>query len=354
MTNLDTESKDYLNTVTIELASQCNLQCRMCSHPTNPRQSGLMTVENFRAIIDKIYQQTRIRRLFFNMGEPFMNKSINFMISYAKRRGFQVFISTNGLLLNESLALNLLKTGVDALKFSIEGTTPEVYKKIRINGNFDLLFRHVVRFKELRDRSASPLRIRISTILMKENEDIVEFVKFWGPYCDEIEYTSITNHIGLKDNRDIALSSHWGLRLGCPQIKPFQEVNILCNGDMVICCVDFHGRCVLGNLVEQDFDQIWNSPLLRNIREKAYHDQTMDLEPCRECYIADYSTVFWNDMRQEINVLHEGVKNHMWNVVNQIQYIIGDGTPCRICHQPIKISFAGVCLRCLEKSSGQR
>lgn len=353
MTELNVESKEYLNTVSIELASQCNLKCRMCSHPANTRGTELMSVSNFKKIIDKIAEQTPIRNLFFNMGEPFMNKSIIMMIAHAKRNGFSVFLSTNGLLLNENVMHNLFKTGVDALKFSIEGTTPEVYDSIRIGGNFDRLFRNVVRLKELRDRSGSSLRIRISTILLKGNEDIVEFVKFWGPYCDEIEYTTVTNHIGLKDNHDIALASDWNQRRGCPQILPYREVNILSSGDMVLCCVDFHGRCVFGNLIEQDFDEIWNSVSMREVREKAYNDQTHDLDPCRECYIADYSPVFWKDMRQEVNVVHEGVKNRMWQVVNQIHYIPDGNKTCGICSEPIKISFAGACLRCLEKKSGQ-
>lgn len=334
----------------METASRCNLKCRMCSHPTNRRETGVMSMDLFKTIIEELLK-TKIRQLFFNMGEPFMNKAIFRMISFAKRSGFSVFISTNGLLLTEEYMLNILKTGVDGLKFSIEGYTPEIYEQIRLGGKFDLLFKNVVRMKEFRDRSGSPLRIRISTILMKGNEDIVEFVKYWGPYCDEIEYTGITNHIGLIDNREIALSGRWNHRKACPQVVPYKEVNVLYNGDMVICCVDFHARCVLGNLGVQSFNEIWNSERMVEIRTRAYAGETRDLEPCRECDIADYSDVLWKNMREEVNIVHDAVKNSMWDILQQVKYIDGSGDACPVCRQPVKISFAGLCLRCLSKKT---
>ncbi len=347
MTASDIHSIESLDTVSMELSSRCNLRCRMCSHHTNTRPVISMSLDQFKLIIDKL-MKTRIRNLFLNMSEPFMNKSIFMMISYAKRNGFSVFISTNGQLLTPTHMQNIIKTGVEVLKFSIEGYTPEVYKRIRVGGDFENLVRNVYMMKELRDQSGSPLRIRISTIMMKENEDIVEFIKFWGPYCDEIECTTITNHIGLVDNKKISLSPAWKNRRSCPQIKPYREINILANGDMVICCIDFHGRCILGNLLTQEIDEIWNSPKITEIRQKAYSDETLDLDPCRECFIADYSNIFQGNIQHIVNVIHETVKNNMWDTLEHIKYIGNTGAACSRCGKPVHISFAGYCLSCIE------
>jgi radical SAM protein with 4Fe4S-binding SPASM domain len=324
----------------------------MCSHPTSGRKPEIMSIDQFKTILDKL-KNTKIRQLFLNMGEPFMDKTIFRKIAYAKRKGFLIYISTNGLLLTEESMNNILKTGVDGIKFSIEGYTPEVFNTIRVGGSFDRLFRNVVRMKELRDRVGSRMPIRISTILLKENEDIVEFVKFWGPYCDEIEYTTVTNHIGLIDNRDISLSPQWKHRKSCSQIKPYTEINVLSNGDVVICCVDFHARCVLGNLVEQEFEDIWFSDKMTEIRRKAYSDDTEDLDPCRDCFISDYSGVKWKNMRTEVSLIHDVVKNKMWDMLANIKYI-EHGDPCAGCGNNMKISFAGFCLSCLKKRTGMQ
>gem|GEM_PF-2399012 len=348
MNQTDIHSIDNLATVSMELSSKCNLKCKMCSHPTNPRPITTMSFENFKTIIDKLLK-TNIRNLFLNMGEPFMNKSLFMMISYAKRNGFSVFISTNGQLLNESHMANCIKSGLDMIKFSIEGYTPETYHSIRIGGSFDQIVHNVKKMKEMRDSAGTLPRIRISTILMKDNRDIVDFVKSWGPFCDEIEYTTITNHIGIVDNREIALSPTWNLRRGCPQIKPYREINVLSNGDMVICCVDFHGRCILGNLLKQDLEEIWTSNKMKEIREKAHSDNMQDLEPCRECFIADYSEILPETMRDAITLMHDFIKNNMWDIIEHVKYDNNPDARCMMCQKPINISFAGLCIRCIEK-----
>ncbi|MCP4219906.1 MAG: radical SAM protein [bacterium] len=348
MSQLDIDSTEYLDALSIEMASKCNLDCIMCSHPTSERENTTMSMDDFKTILDKI-APTKIRKLFLNMGEPFVNKAVHRMIAYAKRKGFAVFISTNGQLLTEESMEHLIKNKVDCLKFSIEGCSPQVYKKIRVNGNFDRLFRNVVRLKEKRDRSGSTMSLRISTILMKENANLLEFIKYWGPYCDEIEYCGLSNHIGLSANKEISLSDNWKHRGTCPQIKPFRELNVLANGDLVICCVDFHGKCVLGNLVSQDFADIWNSEKMKEIRTKAYEGNTDQLEPCKDCFLADYSPVYWKKMRFEVDLIHDTIKKKMWDTLTNIRWESGSGKSCPACSEPLNISFAGICVGCLEK-----
>ena len=350
MNQLNIHSPESLTTVSMELASTCNLRCVMCSHHTSRRPAAVMSFDDFKQIVNKL-QRTKIRDIFLNMGEPFMNKNIFMMISHARRSGFSVFISTNGLLLSESHINNIIKTGVNTLKFSIEGYTAPVYEGIRAGGNFERLLQNVRLMKETRDRTGTSPRIRISTIMLKGNENLVEFVKFWGPYCDEIEFTGITNHIGSVDNSGLALSPAWKHRQSCPQIKPYREINILCNGDMVICCVDFHGRCVLGNLVKQEFAEIWYSEKMTEIREKADADKIEELDPCRTCLIADYSGVIPVNLRRAVTIIHESVKHKMFETLEQIHWTAGTGAVCHSCRKPIDISFGGVCLECIEQKA---
>lgn len=347
--SLDVHSREYLCSAAFETSSRCNLRCRMCSHPTHSRPVAMMPVEDFKTILGKL-SGTKIRNVFFNMGEPLMNKSIFIMIAHARRLGYHVFISTNGQLLGENAAVSVIRTGVAMIKFSIEGFTPDVYASVRRGGDFNLTLENLARLKAIRDQNGDAPRIRISTILMKGNEDIVGFVKFWGRFCDEIEATAITNHIGLADNRDISLSPVWKPRSGCPMVRPYNQINVLSNGDVVICCIDFHARCVLGNLIAQDFEQIWNSETAREVRRKAYAGEMNDLSPCRECYISDYSDILkagGAHVQDEINVVHEMVKKGMDDTLSHIRTASGES--CVRCGKRLCISFSGLCLSCLEK-----
>jgi MoaA/NifB/PqqE/SkfB family radical SAM enzyme len=121
MEKLNTHSMEYLTTISMELASTCNLKCKMCSHPTNQRTDQMMNLEKFKIIIDKLLS-TKIRNLFLNMGEPLMNRSIFPMVAYAKRKGFFVALSTNGILLTESYIDHIIKTGSILLNFPLKVT----------------------------------------------------------------------------------------------------------------------------------------------------------------------------------------------------------------------------------------
>lgn len=344
--NTDVHDPANLTTLSLELASRCNLRCVMCSHPGNPRPVEVLSMEAFRAILDKA-AAAPIRRLYLNMGEPFMNNAATRMIAHARQKGLAVFVSTNGQLLGESQIEHILRTGVEMVKFSIEGYDAEAYGAIRRGGDFLVVTRNAARLKQRRDETSAPTRIRISTILMKGNENLVEFVKYWGRFCDEIEYTTITDHIGLADNRAAALTPKWDLRRRCPQVTPYQELNVLANGDVVICCVDFHARCVLGNLLRQDLGEIWDSPRFREIREKAAAGDMAGLEPCRGCHIADYSAILSPTLRRETDVLHEAVLRGMQPLLQQVVYH-GGAADCPRCGRTMFMSFAGNCLACLE------
>ncbi len=349
MNFLNPDSMEYLNTISIETASKCNLKCKMCSHPGNKRKLHFMEMDEFKKIINK-FLKTKIRRLLFNMGEPLMNKNLFEMIKYSKEKGFFVYISSNGQMLNEEIIKKVLSTGVDAIKISIEGYTKEVYENIRIGGDFDTLFRNVVRLNELKNRYQSSLYLWISTIIMKGNEDLVEFIKFWGPYCDDIELTVLTDHIGLvKSNREISLSDKWTHRKNCPQIKPYKEINILSNGDMVICCVDFHARCKFGNLLNQDLEDIWSTEKMRTVRSKAYSGEIPSIDPCSDCHISDNSDILKNNLQKSCSQIHKMVKDKRWTTLNKISSIKNKKEKCTSCNSPLLISFDGVCSNCIKK-----
>jgi len=351
MNQYNVNSQEYLGCLSLELAAKCNLKCMMCSHPKNQTRSGVMNLDQFKLIIDKLLS-TKIRTLSLNMGEPFMNTSIFEIISYAKDKGFFIYISTNGQLLTEKYIDKILETGVDHIKFSIEGYTPEVYEKIRFGGYFERLFKNVVTLKKLRDQTQSSLQLRIATILMEGNEDLVGFIKYWAPYCDSIDCLGLTNHIGVVSNEDIALMPYWTQRKSCPTITPFREINVLCNGDVVICCIDFLGQCVLGNLFEQDFEEIWYSKEMEDVRAKAYSDSLHLLHPCKGCYNADYSS-FVDTLHSEINLLKKLIVAGKSNLLNSVKSVDARDSHCPSCGRQMIISWAGNCYHCITNSTSQ-
>ena len=116
--------------ITIEPANTCNLHCPVCEtgSGTLNRPKGMMQLNDFKFIIDKIYQHVN-SIFFYFMGEPFLNSESYNMIRYAKDKGLYIHSCTNGHFLD---AEKLINSGIDEISVQIGGIkqeTHQIYRK---------------------------------------------------------------------------------------------------------------------------------------------------------------------------------------------------------------------------------
>ena len=55
---------------------------------------------------------------------------------------------------------------------------------------------------------------------------------------------------------------------------------VMANGDVTICCMDFRGEYIVGNVAEKTFKELWRSPPYKFMREKA---NSFRLPLCKKC-----------------------------------------------------------------------
>ena len=112
--------------ILIDTVSNCNLKCVMCVHKDMLRVKGTMSWGLFTKIVDEISLQDRDARVWMVFfGEPFILKrkkpTIFDMIAYGKDRGLSdVVLNSNGNLLDQECAANLITSGLDAIYFGID------------------------------------------------------------------------------------------------------------------------------------------------------------------------------------------------------------------------------------------
>lgn len=142
---------DFPKVVLINTVSFCNLRCSMCVHPEMGRGKGVMPWDLYTKIIDEIAEtnkDVRVCDVFF--GETLILKkrdpSIFDMIAYAKEKGLtDVVINSNANLLDEEAAVNLIKSGLDAIYIGIDAFTPETYAKVRVGGDYEKTVQNVIK-----------------------------------------------------------------------------------------------------------------------------------------------------------------------------------------------------------------
>ncbi len=102
----------------IEVTNRCNFNCVMCQRiplkvPIKDMDFGL-----YKKIIDKLIPIKEVT--LTGWGEPLMHPKIAAMINYAKKKGKWVSLTSNGSLLSERLAKELIQAGLDSISFSID------------------------------------------------------------------------------------------------------------------------------------------------------------------------------------------------------------------------------------------
>jgi tungsten cofactor oxidoreducase radical SAM maturase len=116
----------------IEATTVCNLECRTCIRNVWDDPQAHMVMDTFQCIIGSLEDLPNLERVIFtSFGEPFTHPRLLEMVEAIRRYELAVTIGTNGLLINRSIARELVKLGVDRLIFSIDGGNPETYARVR-------------------------------------------------------------------------------------------------------------------------------------------------------------------------------------------------------------------------------
>lgn len=155
----------------IEPTTHCNLACRTCVRNVWDEPMGHMAQETFARIMDGIRAFPLPQTVFFGgFGEPLFHPNIVTMVAQAKERGASVELITNGTLLDETRARQLIAAGLDVLWVSLDGATPESYTDVRLGAALPSVIENIAHFRRLRPTAQLPApEIGIVFVAMARN-----------------------------------------------------------------------------------------------------------------------------------------------------------------------------------------
>jgi len=140
----------------LDPANSCQLRCPGCIHTENPRlrqqyswPAGVMNLDTYIEFM-KVYGPTAFGVVFYNWGEPLLNKKTPEMVRFAKRYYLHTCISTNLALPIDADAL--VESGLNFLFISIDGATQSTYEKFRRRGKLDICLENIRKIVEAKQR----------------------------------------------------------------------------------------------------------------------------------------------------------------------------------------------------------
>lgn len=187
----------------------------------------------------------------------------------------------------------ILETGtLDKLVISFFGTDKQTYSKLQQPLNFNQTRRNIKKLWRLRAKLGwTKPEIKIRLLITPETASKARrFHKTWSPYADVVCGTYLESWDTdpaevLKFNRKV-----WGKpapRVPCARL--YNSVNIACNGDVSMCCMDYNITERLGNVFEDGYDLWWNNKRLQTLRQLHEQGNWDSVPLCRKCTIYAYN-----------------------------------------------------------------
>lgn len=340
--------------VLMGLSSQCNTKCVFCiAHSPlivskekvlsgGLRQNNygkigkgdLLEFDTFKSVIDDLqYLGPQIIDLY-DIGETLMYPRLIDAISYIKSKKnlscTHVGMATNGLLLNDKLAKELMDKQIDSICFSLNASNSLTYKTMHfVDENvFDNVRNNIKNFIKISNCCNKRPVTMTSFVLCKTNyKELVDMVSLCASlgvkragfypmyYCkgkkqklkDYILDPNDKNHLQDIIFEALLKAKRLGITTNLKHLlKKIQSANIdsFCPKFKEAYCVQVHADGIvhpydfpytMGNVYERSIAHIWYSPEyteFRNmIKEKALKGECMSTRPfCFQCNISNGKT----------------------------------------------------------------
>jgi len=263
--------------ITIEPYNVCNLRCVMCPYPKMKRAKELMSMELFKKIVSEAKELGYTTVTLQMYSEPLLDPHIIERIKFVKSLGMKAGFFTNAMLLDGKMADALLDSGLDWIKFSVDAGSKEDYDKIRIGGDWERVKNNIISFQnKRRERGLSTPRITVFMIRQKSNEkNIVSHKNFWSEWSDDVNISAVDNRADDKRSSDLH-----GVAYPC--FEP-NHPTVLSNGRLVLCCLDYEGEMVLGDLKRQSLREIIESEGYRRVAGLHMSFRGDQIKMCKNC-----------------------------------------------------------------------
>ena len=267
--------------VYVEITNICNMRCSFCHG--HSRQLRQMTEGEFARILEQLSGKTEY--VYYHlMGEPLTHPLLPRFMKMAAQKGFRSVLTTNGTLLKKRTE-EILEAGIHKVSISLHSFEEGD------ESSFISYLEQVADFAE----TAVNRGVLISLRLWNKgcdggrNDAIVAFLqrRFSEPWTENSRGFRIRERLYLE----------WGDRFIWPdKDAPIQSqtvycygmgdhFGILCDGTVVPCCLDSDGVINLGNVFEQELDEILHSQRAEAIR-KGFQCRKASEELCRRCAYA--------------------------------------------------------------------
>src|ERR1700722_751135 len=312
----------------LEVTNRCNLLCETCPRTFEDLEAPAdMSWDLFTSIIDQVPNIARV--VMHGVGEPMLVKNLPQMIRYLKERGIYALFNTNGTLLTPRKQRELIETGLDELRVSLDAADAKTFLAVRGKDMFNRIVRNISSLTALQREmgATNPLVSMWLTGLKETIGQLPDFVRLAAEIgvrevhlqrlvFDEAGFglarseSALFEHTKSEEDEVVraaqAIATTVGVRLNAsgatePGLslkasekeqpwstcrRPWSLMYFTAHGRALPCCIaPFSARgyetYTLGDATQQTLREIWNGDAYQQFREGLLSD--VPSKPCQNC-----------------------------------------------------------------------
>ncbi|HEX5415452.1 MAG TPA: radical SAM protein [Chloroflexota bacterium] len=316
----------------VEVTNRCNSLCLTCPLTWGGHEAKRdLGLDDFLALVSEL---PTIRRVVLHgIGEPLLNRDLPRMITALKARQATVLFNSNGIALTPRRQRELIASGLDELRVSLDAARPETYARVRGVDAFARVLRNVGAMIRLeKELGVTTPKLSLWFTGLRENvaelPDLVRAAAREGipevhlqrlvyrgvglAVADQAIYRAPDATIAATIAEARSLAEQLGVTLsvsgegtkapagqthvpasGLPSApwhgcsRPWRLAYITANGNVLPCCIapftDVpYDSIVLGNVNQGSLAEVWNGERYREFRER-HASRDNPPECCRRC-----------------------------------------------------------------------
>lgn len=276
----------------LELTLRCNENCVHCGSRCGKQSGKELTLEQYKVFLNKIKRDfgTHGLQLCITGGEPLLRKDFFDIMGYAHSLGYHWGMTSNGTLIDKSVAAKLEECGMGTISVSLDGMreTHDAFR--RTPGGWDAAVRGI---NALIERNSFK-EIQVTTVVHKDNINELDTLYDYLCGVDIDSWRLITiEPIGraldaglslspedckrvldfIRDKRSDNMPVTYGCThyLGLGYEREVRDWYFLCNagiytagirsnGDIGACLdIEMRPELLEGNILTDDFTRIWKN-----------------------------------------------------------------------------------------------
>jgi len=218
----------------------------------------------FGQLLQQIKSETDQYQLitFAGFGEPLMDPEFACKVGIAREMGFETTVLTNGYHLTPELFRQLDALGMQSVRVSFYGMDEASYNSMHHppRGSFERISQNL---EVICGEERSTQILMTLNVVDGLNGTVVQgWIDHWGKRADLVEVWRPHNWVDGHDFRK--LTSKKRHSCGRPYTGPLQ---VQVDGTINMCCFDFDGKLLLGDLKNQSLQDIFSDKAYRDLRQ---------------------------------------------------------------------------------------